>query len=151
MHLCSELRDFWDLFVNDVLLSLALFEFEVDHTDLLLLRADGLFALFETVFLDIALLIVDAELIVTVDQLDTHIVTALTGHLILVDKVIHLLLEGVNDKVEFIALIDFLTDDGFLLLVDEVLLVEVRTEGISLVDLFLDLVLDVNERTIFLT
>jgi len=59
-------------------------------------------------------------------------------------------LQRVDDQVKFVTLIDLLANDGLLLLVDELLLVEVSTQRVTLVDLFLNVVLDIDELAIFL-
>jgi hypothetical protein len=97
VHLRSKLRHLRYLSFNDLELSLSLLKLKTYHADLLLLGANGLFTLLESVLLNVALFVVDAELVVSVDELNTHIVTGLTSHLVFVDKIIHLLLKGVND------------------------------------------------------
>ena len=92
MNLRSLLRHLWDLGLYDFELSLPLFDLEVDHSDLLFFGADGLLSFFEAILLDVALLVVDAQLIISIDQLNTHVVSALASHLILVDEIVHLLL-----------------------------------------------------------
>jgi len=66
-------------------LTLAFLELQVDHSNLLFLLADLLLTVLEPVLLDVGLLIQNAQLIVTINQLDTHVVTALAGLLIIVD------------------------------------------------------------------
>ena len=149
MNLRSLLRDLWDLGLHDFELSLPLFNLEVDHSDLLFLGADGLLSFLEAILLDVALLVVDAQLIISIDQLNTHVVSALASHLILVDEIVHLFLKRVNDQVKFVAFVDFLPDDRLLLLVDEILFVQLSSERVTQVDFFLDLMLDVNQRAIF--
>lgn len=149
MNLRSLLWHLRNLGLNDFELSLPLFNLEVDHSYLLLFGADGLLSFLEAVLLDVALLVVDAQLIISIDQLDTHVVSALASHLILVDEIVHLLLKRVNDEVKLVTFIDLLPDDRLFLLVDEILFVQLSTEGVTQVDFFLDLVLDINERAIF--
>jgi hypothetical protein len=149
MNLRSLLGHLRNLSLNDFELTLPLFNLEVDHSDLLLFGANGLLSFLEAVLLDVALLVVDAQLIISIDQLNTHVVPALASHFILVDEVVHLLLKRVNDQVKFVAFIYLLPDDRLLLLVDEILFVQLSTERVTQVDFFLDLMLDVNERAIF--
>ena len=149
MNLRSLLRHLWDLGLHNFKLSLPFFNLEVDHSDLLFLGADGLLSFLEAILLDVALLVVDAQLIISIDQLNTHVVSALASHLILVDEIVHLFLKRVNDQVKFVAFVDFLPDDRLLLLVDEILFVQLSSERVTQVDFFLDLMLDVNQRAIF--
>jgi hypothetical protein len=65
--------------------------------------------------LNVGLLVENTELIVTVDKLDTHVVSGLTGMLILIDQVIHLILKGVDDQVQLVSMVDQLADGGQLL------------------------------------
>jgi len=64
---------------------LTLFEFEVDHADALFSLTDFLLSILENVLLNVALFIEDTKLIVSVNELDTHIVTTLTSMLIVKD------------------------------------------------------------------
>jgi hypothetical protein len=100
--------------------------------------------------LNIALFIVNAKLIVSVDQLYAHVISRLTCHLILVYEVIHLFLQRVDDQVELVTLVDLLPDDRLLLLIDELFLVEVSAQRVTLIDLFLNVVLDIDKLSIFL-
>lgn len=89
--------------------------------------------LLECIFLDVGFLIEDAKLIVSIDKLDTHVVSVLTGHLVVVDEVVHLFLELVDDQIEFVTLIDLLRNDSLLALKLLVLLVKLGLEGVSVV------------------
>jgi hypothetical protein len=109
-----------------------------------------LLALFEPVLLYVALLVVDAELVVPVDQLYAHVVAGLAGHLVLVDEVVHLLLQRVDDEVELVALVYLLPDHVLLHLVDRHVLVQLGPQRVALVDLPLHLVLDVDQLAVFL-
>ena len=149
MNLRSLLRDLRDLGLHDFELSLPLFNLEVDHSDLLFFGADSLLSFLEAILLDVALLVVDAQLVISIDQLNTHVVSALASHLILVDEIVHLFLKRVNDQVKFVAFVDFLPDDRLLLLVDEIFFIQLSSERVTQVDFFLDLMLDVNQRAIF--
>jgi hypothetical protein len=100
--------------------------------------------------LNIALFIVNAKLIVSVDQLYAHVVSRLACHLILVYEIIHLLLQRVNDQVELVTLVDFLPNDRLLLLIDELFLVEVSAQRVTLIDLFLNVMLDIDKLSVFL-
>jgi hypothetical protein len=95
--------------------------------------------------LNVALFIVNAELIIPINKLNTHVVSTFTGHLILIDKVIHFLLKRVDNQIQLIALIYLLTDDIFLCLIDGNSLIEVSTQFIAEINLLLELMLDVNE------
>jgi len=106
-----EFGDLWYLGFNYFKLALSLLELEVDHSDLLFFRTNSLFSLLQAVLLNVALFVVDTQLVISIDKLDTHIVSALASHLIFVDEVIHLLLKRVDDKVEFVTFIDFLAND----------------------------------------
>ena len=111
MQAPREFRHFWDLLADDLKLALTLLKLERNHADLFFLCTNGLLTLFETVLLNVALLVVDAKLIITIDKLDAHIVTAFTRHLIFVDEIIHLFLQRVYYQVELVPLVNLLPDD----------------------------------------
>ena len=77
-------------------LSLSFFHLQVDHSDLFFLLSDLLLAVLEDVLLNVRLFVENTKFIVSVNQLDTHVVSALTCLLILVDKVVHVFLERVD-------------------------------------------------------
>mmetsp|Transcript_39515 Transcript_39515/g.51732 ORF Transcript_39515/g.51732 Transcript_39515/m.51732 type:complete len:229 (+) Transcript_39515:831-1517(+) len=121
VELLLELEDFFGefghfghLFVDDLELSLTLFKLKFDHADLLLLLTDFLLAILEDVLLNVALFVENTELVIAVDQLDTHVVSGLTSVLVLVNQVVHFLLQRVNDQVQLVALVDQLPDRGEL-------------------------------------
>jgi hypothetical protein len=93
---------------------LSLLEFEVDHTDFFLFLTDSLLTILESVFLNVALLIVDAELIISINKLNTHVVSALTSHLIFVNQIIHFFLERVYNEIKLVSFIDLLANNVFL-------------------------------------
>ena len=99
-----------DLVSHDLQLSLPLFELKLDHTDSFLPFSDLLLSIFEDVFLDVGLFIQDAKFIVSVNELDTHIVSTLTGMLILIDQVVHLILQRVDNKIQLVTMVDELTN-----------------------------------------
>ena len=150
-YLLSQLRYLWNLLPYDLELSLPLLQFQVDHPDLLLLLSDLLLTILEDVFLDVGLFVEDAEFVVSVDELDAHVVTAFACLLILVDEVVHVLLQGVDDQVQFIALVDQLTNGAELLTELELVLVQAVSQLVSLVNFPRLLVLDVYEGTILLS
>lgn len=80
-----------------------------------------MFAQLEDVLLNVALLVQDTQLIVAINQLDAHVVARLAGLFVLVDQVVHFLLQRVNDQVELVTLLDLLPN-GALLLPKQVLL-----------------------------
>lgn len=71
-------------------------------------------SVFENLFLNIRLFVKDAKFVISVDQLDTHVVTTLTSLFILINEVVHFFLEGVDDQVKFVGLVDLLADDVLL-------------------------------------
>jgi hypothetical protein len=124
---------------------LSFLKLEVDHANFFLFGANSLFSILQSVLLNVALFIVNAELIIPINKLNTHVVSTFTGHLILIDKVIHFLLKRVDNQIQLIALIYLLTDDIFLCLIDGNSLIEVSTQFIAEINLLLELMLDVNE------
>jgi hypothetical protein len=74
--------------------------------------------------LDVTLLVKNTEFIIFINKLDTHIVTGLASHFIFEDKVVHFLLEGVDDEIELITFVNLLSDNRHLVLVSELFLVE---------------------------
>ena len=135
---------------DDLELPLPLLQLQVDHPDLLLLLSDLLLAILEDVLLDVGLLIEDAKFVVSVDELDTHVVATLACLLILVDEVVHVFLQGVDDQVQLVTLVDQLTDGAELLAELELVLVQAVSQLVSLVNFPCLLVLDVDESTVFL-
>jgi len=146
--LLGQLRHLRDLLPNDNKLPLSLLELKVDHPDLFLLLSNLLLSIFQNVLLDVALFIQDAKLIIFVDQLDTHVVSRLTSHLILEDQIVHLFLEGVDDQVQFVTFVNFLTDDAHPVFVKKFILVQVSSEGVPLLDLSLNVFLAVSECSV---
>lgn len=113
-----------DVLLNHFKLSLSFLEFKIDHPNLFFLLANLLFTVLEDILLDVALLVENAQFVVLVDQLDTSVVTTLACNFIIVNQVVHFLLETVNDQVQLVSLVDLLTNNAHLLLVDELLFVE---------------------------
>ena len=74
MNIGCEFGDLGDRFVDHFKLALAFFVLKVDHANLFLLLSDGLLSLLETVLLDVALFIVNAKLVVAVNELNTHVI-----------------------------------------------------------------------------
>lgn len=141
--LLSQLRHLRNLLSDDHKLSLSLFELQVDHPDLFLLLSDLLLAVLQNVLLDVALLVEDTELIIFVNELNTHVVSRLASHLVLEDQVVHFLLQRVDDQVEFITLVDLLPDDAHPVLVSELILVQFGPQSVSLLNLDLHILLTV--------
>jgi hypothetical protein len=110
MDLLGQVRHLRNLLTDDFELPLSLLVLQADHPDFLFLLPYCLFSLLQSVLLDVTLFVVDAKLVIPVNQLNTHVVSALTGHLILVNQVVHLFLERIDNKVELVTLIDLLTD-----------------------------------------
>ena len=71
---------------EDLELPLPLLQLKFEHPHLLFFLTDGLFTVLEDCLLDIRLLVKDAQLIVLVDQLNTHVVSGLTSRFILEDE-----------------------------------------------------------------
>lgn len=72
--------------------SLELIDLNEDHSDVIFEIFYGNFRLPEDIFLNVGLFIEDAELIVSVNELDTSVVSILTSLLILEPEVLHVLL-----------------------------------------------------------
>ena len=89
----SELGNFRDLLAYNGLLSLSLLKLEVNHSDRLLFLTDFLLTVLEDILLDVRLLVQDTQLIIPVNQLNTHVVARFAGVLILVNQIIHLFLK----------------------------------------------------------
>jgi len=115
LHLLGEFRDLGNQFTNNIELTLSFLELQVDHLDLFFFFADFLFTVLKNLFLNVGLLVKDTQLVIAVNQLDTHVVSALTSLLVLINQIIHFLLERINDQVKLIRLVNLLTDDVLLL------------------------------------
>jgi len=126
-------------------LALPFLKLQVDHLDLLFLLADLLFTVLENLLLNVGLLVKDAQLIVAINQLDTHVVSALTSLLVLINKIVHFLLQRVNDQVELIRLVNLLTDDVLLLFEFVLILVQFSLLRITFVLLLLNVQTHVHE------
>ena len=68
---------------------------------------------------------------------------------VFIDKVVHIFLERVDDKIQFVTLINQLTDCTELLTKGELVLVESVSELVSLVNFSLLFVLNIYESPIF--
>lgn len=74
-------------------LALSILQLEFNHPDFLFFLTNFLFTNLKDVLLDVGLLVQNTELIITIDQLDTHVVTGFTSLLVFVDKVVHFFLK----------------------------------------------------------
>jgi hypothetical protein len=72
---------------------LSLLQLQINHLDLLLLLPDLLLAILKNVLLDVRLLVQNAELVIAVNQLNAHVVATFASLLVLVNQVVHLLLQ----------------------------------------------------------
>ncbi len=126
-------------------------QFQIDHLDFLLLLPDLLLAILKNVLLNIRLLIENAQFVIAVNQLNTHVVATFSGLLVLVDQVVHFFLPRVDDQVELIGLVDLLVDDRLLLSELVLVLVEFSPSRVSLLGLLLDLVLDFEQSVVLLS
>ncbi len=72
---------------------MSLLQLQINHLDLLLLLPDLLLAILKNVLLDVRLLIQNAELVIAVNQLNAHVVATFASLLVLVNQVVHLLLQ----------------------------------------------------------
>ena len=107
---------------------ISFFEFQVDHPNLFFLLPDFLFTVLEYVLLDIALLVQNTQLIIFVDELDTHVVSGLASHFIFENQIVHFLLQRVYDQIQFISFIDFLTNNAHFIFVSKLLLVQLASQ-----------------------
>jgi hypothetical protein len=128
---------------------LSLLQFQIDHFYFLLLLPNLLLTVFEYVFLYVRLLIQDAKLVIAVDQLNTHVVTTFACLLVLINQIVHFLLQRVNYQVQLVRLVDLLIDDRLLLPKLVLVLVQLRTAGIALLSLLLHLVLHLKQCVVF--
>ena len=147
----GELGNFRDLLAYNGLLSLTLLELEVDHADGLLLLTDFLFAVLEDILLDVRLFVQDTELIIPVNQLNTHVVTRFTSVLILINQIIHLFLKRVDNQIELVTLVNELSNRRESRTELDLLAVKLRSELVTS-GVLLDLLLtDVDEVMVFLS
>jgi hypothetical protein len=144
----GHLRDFLS---EDLELALPLLKLEVDHSNLLLLLTDLLLTVLESILLDVRLLVEDTELIVTVNKLDTHVITTLTSLFVIVDEVVHLTLEGVDDQIQFISDVNFLADSRLFHFELELVHVKLFTESVSPGDFSSNVVLNSDQKPVFLS
>ena len=131
-------------------LALILGDLYPDHSDLVLDILDVHLGGPQYVLLDVALLIEDAELVVSVDELYAREVAVLAGLLVLLPEPLHVALEGDDDHVQFLDLVGVLVDQLLLLLLLEVVLVQLRLSLVPLVHLQLQHVVVVLNRLVFL-
>jgi predicted nucleic acid-binding protein len=110
-----------------------------------------LLSIFEDILLDIALLVKNTQLIVFINQLNTHVISRLTGHLVIENQVVHFFLQRVNNQVKFISLIDFLADNAHFVLVSEFLVIQDASKFISFLILHLDLLFALSQYSVFVT
>lgn len=150
-HFFCEFRNFRNLLVNNLELTLTLLELELDHSNLLFFLPDLLLAVFEDVLLDVALFVENTELIVSVNKLDTHVISRLAGVLILVDEIVHLLLERVDDQVELVTLVDQLANRGELRAELELLAIQFGAELVTLGHSLGLLLQDIDQVAVFLS
>lgn len=101
--------------MHNVKLALSLLQLKVDHLYLFLLLANLLLAILKNIFLNVRFFVQNAEFVITVNKLDTHVITGLASLFILVNQVVHLLLQRVYDQVQLVGLVDLLADDRLLL------------------------------------
>jgi hypothetical protein len=79
-------------------------QLEVKHPNLILLHTDLRLSTALNTLLDIRLLIQNTKLIISIDELDTSVVPALTGHLILLLELKHVFLNAIDDFLKLSAL-----------------------------------------------
>ena len=145
----GKLWDIWDEFLDNFQLSLSFFEFKVYHFDLFFLFSDLLLSIFKNILLNVRLFVQNTKFVIPVNKLDTHIISAFTCLFILVDQVVHFLLQRVDDQIEFVRLVNFLADNALLRTELVFKLVKFCSLRISHVGLFLYLVFYVNKGAIF--
>ena len=95
--------------------------------------------------MNVALFIVDAKFVIPINELNAHVVSAFTGHLIFVNQIIHLLLKRIDNEVELVSLVDLLTNNIFLGFVNGNSLIEVSSQLITEVDFLLKKMLNINK------
>ena len=149
-NLLGKFGHFGDLLAHNCILSLALFELKIDHADRLFFLANLLLAILQDSLLNVGLLVENTELVVPVNQLDTHVIARLAGVLILVDQVVHLFLQRIDDQVEFVSLVDQLANCGESRSELQFLAIELRSQFVTHC-VGLDLLLvDVDQVVVFL-
>lgn len=134
--------------MHNVKLALSLLQLKVDHLYLFLLLANLLLAILKNIFLNVRFFVQNAEFVITVNKLDTHVITGLASLFILVNQVVHLLLQRVYDQVQLVGLVDLLADDRLLLTELVLLFVQLSAVGVTVVSRFLHVVLHFNQRAI---
>jgi len=115
-HLICVLGHIAQPFLRNLDLALVLSNLYLDHPDLVLHAFDVHFGCPQDVLLDVGLLVEDAELVVSVDQLNASQIPVFAGQLILLPKPLHILLERDDDHVEFFYFVGVLVDELLLLL-----------------------------------
>ena len=141
----------WDLLSDNLELPLPLLEFQIVHSNLFFFLSNSLLASLENVLINVRLFVKNTQFIVLVNELNTLIVSRLASHLVFEDERVHLLLQRVNNEIEFVTFINFLTNDAHLVLVKELFLVQLSPVVISQLGFNLNILFPIGEHAIFLT
>ena len=137
-----EVQDFFSFFgdFNELPLCnsdfpLVLGDFNFDHPDLILNIFDVHFGGSEDIFLDVGLLVQNAQLVVSVNELNSCKISVLASQLVLFSQTLHIGLEGIDDHVQFLYLVGVLVHLLFLFFLLEIVFVQLSLGLISFVDL----------------
>jgi len=107
-HFFGHLGNFGDLLANHVQLPFALLLFKLNHTNFLFFLSNFLLAILEDVLLNVTLLVQNAQFIISVNQLDAHVVTTFAGVFVVGNEIIHFILQRVDDQVQLVSMVDLL-------------------------------------------
>lgn len=151
IDLSCQVRYFWNLLSNDLKLSLSFFELKIIHSYFFFLLSDCLLSVFHHIFIDIWLLVQDTQFIILVNELNTLIISWLTGHFILKDQCIHLFLQRVDNQIQFVTFIDFLSNNTHLVFILELFLVQFSSVSISQLNFSLNILFAFSKYSIFLS
>ena len=142
--------DFDELPLCDSDFPLVLGDFNFDHPDLVFNIFDIHLGGPEDIFLDVGLLVQNAQLVVSVNELNSCKISVLAGQLVLFSQTLHIGLKGINDHVQFLYLVGVLIHLLFLFFLLEIVFVQFGLGLISFVDLELQHVIVVLDCFVFL-
>ena len=115
--------------------SLVLGYFNFDHPDLVFNIFDVHLGSSEDILLNIGFLVQNAQLVISVNELNSSKISVLAGQLILFSQSLHIGLKGIDDHVQFLYFVGVLVNLLFLLFLLEIVFVQLCLCLISFVDL----------------
>ena len=107
-HVFGQFGNFGDLLTNHVQLPFAFLLFKLNHANFLFFLSNFLLAILEDVLLNVAFLVQNAQFIISVNQLDTHVVTTFAGVFVVGNEIIHFVLQRVDNQVQLVSVVDLL-------------------------------------------